>query len=156
MLGLDMRLSYLLWHNPDWDITLPVPPLARWTRWVRPPDFVWILIFGALIYTADLGDPSEIVLLITLAAVQVLEPKIPALASTRGRWLSILLKLILGYLLIGITGGLVSRYWIILLLPVVSVASQVGVVGTLLFSLAAGLSYLSFALFVDWTRFTVD
>jgi len=144
-----------LWHNPDWDITLPEPPLARWTRWIRPPDFVWILLFGALIYTADY-DPSEIALLVMLAAVQVLEPKIPALTSPSGRWVSIMLKLLLGYLLIGITGGLVSRYWLIFLLPVVSAASHLGVAGTLLFSFAAALSYLSFALYVDWTRFTVE
>jgi len=135
---------------------LPAHPLLRWTGKVRPQDFVWILLFGALIATTDYGDPSEIALLVLLAAAQIVESKASALASTRGRILWILLKLGLAYLLIGYTGGLESRYWLVLLLPVVSAATNLGVVATLLFSLVASVAYLSFVLFIDWTRFTVE
>ena len=130
--------------------------LSKWTRLVRLHDFVWVLLFAALIATSVYGDASENVLLILIAAVQILEPKIPSLATRPGRMFAIVLKLLLAYLLIGITDGLESRYWLVLLLPVVSAASLFGVLGTLLFSLAAGVSYLSFALFVDWTRFTLE
>jgi len=123
---------------------------------VRPQDIVWVFLFGTLIATAEFGDPSEVALLVLLAAAQVLEPKIPVLASTRGRILWILLKLGLAYLLIGYTGGLESRYWLVLLLPVVSAATNLGVVATLLFILVASMAYLSFVLFIDWTRFTVE
>ena len=44
--------------------------------------------------------------LAALALVQVLEPKIPALDSMRGRVLWIVLKLALSYVLIGFTGGI--------------------------------------------------
>jgi two-component system sensor histidine kinase HydH len=123
---------------------------------VRPQDIVWLLLFGTLVLTTEDGDPSEIGLLVLLAAAQIVESKASGLASTRGRILWILLKLGLAYLLIGYTGGLESRYWLVLLLPVVSAATNLGVVATLLFSLVASLAYLSFVLFIDWTRFTVE
>lgn len=132
---------------------MPANPLLRWIRLVRAQDFVWLLLFAALAATSENGDFSEIALLVALAAVQVLEPKIPALASTRGRIFWIVLKLLLGYLLIGYTRGLESRYWLVLLLPVVSAATALGVAGTLVFTLLAGGSYLSFLLFIDWSQF---
>src|SRR5690348_10336720 len=83
-----------------------------------------------------------------LAVVQILEPKIPALASTRGRVLWIILKLLLIFLLIGYTGGITSRYWWLMLLPVVTAATTFGVTGTMVFAFLAAVAYLSFLLFV--------
>lgn len=100
-------------------------------------------------------DASEITLLSALAAVQIAESKIPFLATTRGKVLWIFLKLLIGYLLIGYTGGLVSSYYLILLLPIVSAATSLGVLATLIFSLVACGSYLSFLLFVDWNRYSI-
>ena len=134
---------------------MPATPLLRWIRLVRPQDFVWLLLFAALaVMTAD-GDVSEIALLAALAIVQVLEPKIPALPSTRSRIFWIVTKLLLGYLLIGYTGGLQSHFWVVLLLPVVSAATALGVFGTLLFTLLAAGAYLSFLLFIDWSQWEI-
>jgi signal transduction histidine kinase len=134
---------------------VPATPLLRWIRLVRPQDFVWLLLFAALaVMTAD-GDVSEIALLAALAIVQVLEPKIPALPSTRSRIFWIVTKLLLGYLLIGYTGGLQSHFWVVLLLPVVSAATALGVFGTLLFTLLAAGAYLSFLLFIDWSQWEI-
>ena len=130
---------------------MSAPPSARWLRLIRPQDIVWLLLFAVLGGTSPSREPWEIGLLVALATVQIVEPKVPA--SPRGRILWIVLKLALGYLLIGYTGGLVSRYFPVLLLPVVSAATTFGVVGTLLFVLLAGGSYLSFLLFLDWTRY---
>ena len=58
-----------------------------------------------------------------------------------------MLKLALGYLLIGFTGSLESRYWLALLFPVVTAATVLGAIGTLAFTLAASGAYLSFLLF---------
>ncbi len=135
---------------------MPPVSLRRWSRLVRPQDFVWLLLFAAVVAASNNRDPSEIAMLVAVAIVQVLEPKIPALPSTQSRVAWIVLKLALGYLLIGYTGGLQSRYWLVLLLPVVSAATALGVVGTLLFTLAAGGVYLSFLLYIDWTRFTIE
>jgi signal transduction histidine kinase len=138
-----------LWHNPDWDISLPTDTRFRWLRLVRPQDFVWLLLFAALAVTLppEYRDKFSIAPLAALAIVQVLEPKIPALESTRGRIFWIVLKLALGYLLIGFTGSLESRYWLALLFPVVTAATVLGAIGTLAFTLAASGAYLSFLLF---------
>ena len=134
---------------------MPATRLLRYFRLVRPQDFVWLLLFAVLaIVTAD-GDPSEIALLAALAIVQVLEPKIPALPSRRSRIFWIVMKLLLGYLLIGYTGGVQSHFWLILLLPVVSAATALGVFGWLLCTLLAAGSYLSFLLFIDWSRWEI-
>jgi signal transduction histidine kinase len=113
---------------------------------------MWLLLFGALAYTLPLHDLYDLGPLVALGIAQVLESKIPALASTRGRILWIVLKLVLAYLLIGYTGGISSRYWWVLLLPVVSAATTLGVVGTMVFAFLAADAYLSFLLFVHRFR----
>lgn len=127
----------------------------RWIRFVRPEDFVWLLLFSALAAVSPSRYPGEIVFLFCLAILQVLEPKIPALSTPKGTAISILLKLFLGYLLIGYTGGVSSSYYLILLLPVMSAATSLGAIGTLVFTILACASYLSFLLYVDWTRWVL-
>jgi signal transduction histidine kinase len=105
---------------------------------------VWLLLFAVLAANCQVGDAPEIVPLALLAVVQILEPKIPALASTKGRVAGIVLKLVLGYVLIGETGGIESRNWPVLLLPVVTAATLLGFAGTLMFILLAAGAYLSF------------
>ena len=121
-------------------------------RLIRPQDLVWLLLFGALAYTAPYHDTPEIGSLVVLAIVQVLEPKIPALASTRGRVFWIVLKLVFVYIFIGYTDGITSRYWWLMLLPVVSAATTLGVLGTMVFAFLAAGAYLSFLLFVRESR----
>jgi signal transduction histidine kinase len=123
--------------------------LARALRLVRAQDIVWILLFVVLGATSEFLDPPAMLPLAALALVQVLEPKIPALASTRGRIAWIVLKLALGYLVIGYTGAIESHFWLVLLLPVVTAAATFGVVGTLIFSIAAIGAYLSFLLYLS-------
>jgi signal transduction histidine kinase len=132
---------------------VPAHSPLRYLRLVRPQDFVWLLLFAVLAVVTAEGDVSEIALLAALAIAQVLEPKIPAQPSTRSRIFWIVMKLVLGYLLIGYTGGVESHFWLVLLLPVVSAATALGVFGTLLFTLLAAGSYLSFLLFIDWSRY---
>jgi signal transduction histidine kinase len=129
--------------------------LRRWAGAVRPQDVVWILLFAAMAALGRARDASEIGLLAALAAAQVSEPKLAFLVTLRGRVLWIILKLALGYLLIGYTGGVASSYYLILMLPVVSAATYLGVVATLLFTVLAGGAYLSFLLFIDWTRYSI-
>lgn len=130
-------------------------PTRGWTRLLRPQDLVWLLLFAGLAATSEILDLPVLLPLIALAVMQVIEPKIAALASTRGRILSILVKLAFGYMLIGYTGGLPSSYWPVLLLPVVTAATTFGVVGTLVFTMVASGAYLSFFLYVDFQKFTI-
>jgi hypothetical protein len=73
--------------------------IPRWLRFIRPQDAVWLILFSALGYASPTRRPDEIALLFCLALLQVIEPKIPAFASREGTWISVLLKLLLGYLL---------------------------------------------------------
>ena len=134
---------------------MPAAPLLRYLRLIRPQDLVWLLLFAVLAVANAEGDVSKIALFAALAVAQVLEPKIPAHPSTRSRIFWIVVKLVLGYVLIGYTGGIESHFWLVLLLPVVSAATFLGVIGTLVFSLLAAGSYLSFFLFIDWSQWDI-
>ncbi len=131
-------------------------PFSRWLRLVRPQDFVWIPLFVALAATSEILDAFVVVPLVALALVQVLESKIPVLASKRGRAAWILLKLALVYLLIAYTNGIQSNFWLLLLLPVVSAATVSGFAGTIIFTALAGGAYLSFLLLLDWEKFVLE
>ena len=128
---------------------MSVPPALRWLRHIRPHDLVWVAVFGALVAGARFGDAYEIAPLVSLGVAQILEPRIPAVPSTRSRVFWIVLKLVLGFLLIAWTNGINSPYWIVLLLPVVSAATWFGLAGTLLFLAASSAAYLFFLLFVE-------
>src|ERR1017187_10429682 len=95
MLGLAMRRSPYCGIIPTGISRLPDDPMLRWTRLVRPQDFIWVLLFSVLIYTLPFKDRYDSGPLVGLAVLQILEPKIPALASTRGRVLWIVLQVIL-------------------------------------------------------------
>jgi two-component system, NtrC family, sensor histidine kinase HydH len=118
---------------------------------MRIQDILLAVMFGALIFLAH--DNSERALLTGLAALQLIEGRIPFLATITGRTVSVVLQLVLGYLLIGYTSSLESGYWMVLLLPLVSTASYLGVAGTVASSIAAIGAYLSFLLFVNWSQF---
>jgi two-component system sensor histidine kinase HydH len=131
--------------------------MGRMWRLIRAQDIVWILLFAVLAATSEFVDSYAMVPLAALGIVQVLEPKIPALASTRGRIAWIVLKLVLGYLVIGYTGSIESHFWPVLLLPVVTAAATFGFAGTLVFStIVASGTYLSFLLYVNWKQMTVE
>jgi two-component system sensor histidine kinase HydH len=114
---------------------------SAWRRYVRPQDFVWLLLFSALAAFSPERDPIVIGLLVALGVVQVLEPRIGALAS-------VLLKLALCYVLIGYSGGVSSSFYLILLLPVITGATHFGLAGAALISLLACVEYLSFLVFI--------
>jgi signal transduction histidine kinase len=128
----------------------------RAAQWIRPQDLVWLLLFSGMIVFNQTGEPSEIAMLVALAAVQILESKLPFLSSQPGIVSWILLKLLLSYLLIGYTGGVQSSDYWILLLPMISAGSSLGVLGTLVVTLLAWGVYLSFLLRIDWNRFVIE
>jgi len=129
--------------------------IPRWLRFIRPQDAVWLLLFSALGLASPTRYSVEIVLLSCLAMLQVLEPKIPAFSAPTGTLVSVSLKLFFGYLLMAVTGGVTSSYYPILLLPVVSAATSLGMLGTTVFTVLACASYASLLLFVDWTRMEI-
>jgi len=128
-------------------------PRAR--RFFEAQDLLWILLFAGLAWFSPTRSTGEVLLLLLLGSLQVAEPKIPALTVPKGVVGINLLKLFLGYLLTGYTGGLNSSYYLVLLLPVVSAATSLGWVGTLVFTLLACGAYSSYLLFIDWSRWVL-
>ena len=121
---------------------------------VRVQDVLLALIFGVLILLAH--DDWERFFMTALAVLQLLEGKVALLAKPAGRVTSIVLQLISGYLLIGYTGGITSPYYLVLLLPIVSTAAYLGVTGTVISSVVAAGIYLSFLLYIDWSRLSLE
>jgi two-component system sensor histidine kinase HydH len=131
-------------------------PFVRAVRLIRLQDFVWLVLFAVLALTSEILDVYVIVPLVALAIVQILEPKIPALDTKRGRIIWIVLKLALGYILLGFTRAIESKFWLVLLLPVISAASFFGIIGTLLFTVVAAGAYLSFLLYIDFSQLILE
>ncbi len=121
-------------------------------RWIRPQDVVWLLLFSGLALVSSSPTRPEIVLLLALGLLQVLEPRISYFSLPAGALLSLFLKLLLCYLLIGFTGGISSTYYLILMLPVVAAATSLGGWGTSVVVVIACCEYLSFLAFLDWGR----
>lgn len=115
---------------------------------LRIQDILLAVMFGALIILAH--DIWERSFLSGLAILQLVEGRIPFLTTLPGRTASVTLQLIIVYLLVGYTGGVQSSYYLMLLLPLISTASYLGVAGTMASSIAAILAYLSFLLFLDF------
>jgi two-component system, NtrC family, sensor histidine kinase HydH len=120
----------------------------RLWRFVRPQDLVWILLFAILaIYKPEIGVTTTVILL-ALGIFQVVEPKIPFFSSTPGSVVSFLVKLILWYVLMGWTDGISSNYYWLVLLPVMSAATSLGLAGLVVATLFACGAYLSLLLFI--------
>lgn len=125
--------------------------LELWRRvgsWIRPQDIVWLLLFSGMAVLSPHRDVYEIGPISALAALQILEPKLDFVGTTRGKVVWIVLKLLLCYLLIGFTGSLSSSYYWILLLPVISAGTSFGLLGTQIFVALSGGAYLSFLAFL--------
>ena len=119
----------------------PSPPAAPW---FRAQDVVWLLLFSSLAVVSPRQSLAELEMLGLLAVLQVTAPRIRALTTPRGQALVLASKLLLGFLLIGVTGGILSSYFLILLLPVLSSATTVGALGTSLVTFLACVAYLAF------------
>ena len=115
-----------------------------------------VVLFAAMAAASPTLDASEGGLMFVLAVLQIAGPKLPFLRTPRGTVAWITLELIFAYLLIGYDGGLVSNFYPILLLPIISAATYLGVVGTLLFTLLSCGSYISFLLFVDFSQWIIE
>jgi len=120
---------------------------GRIGRLVRPQDVAWLLVFAAMAAVSPTRSDAELEVLTALAVLQVIEPRVRSLNTRRGRIATIVGKLALGYLLIGVSGSLESSYYLIMMVPVVSAATSFGAAGTATVTLAACASYMSFVFF---------
>jgi signal transduction histidine kinase len=108
-------------------------------RYIRPQDFVWLVLFAALAAYPISPDPEVqgmvSLILASLGIVQVLEPRIGTITT-------IVLELVLCFVLFYFSGEIGTSYYLILLLPVISASTNFGLRGTVLSTLAACAVYL--------------
>jgi signal transduction histidine kinase len=101
-------------------------------------------------------NPAEAEILVAAAAFELVEPRFPSWReSFAGRLASVLVRLALGYLLIGVTGGITSSYYLIFLLPVVTASTLFEKLGAFLLTALTAACYLSFLLFLDFERVAI-
>lgn len=120
----------------------------------RVQDVLLVILFGALIYLGH--DAWERTFFIGLAVLQLIEGRVPWLKTGWGRTSSVLLQLIICYLLIGYTGGVTTPYYLVLLLPVLSTATYLGVAVTALSFFVATGAYISFLFFINLEKEPLD
>jgi signal transduction histidine kinase len=115
---------------------------------IRLQDIVWIALFSALaVYGPDLTKEATTVV-IGLGLMQIIEPKLPFFGSRAGSIISFLIKLALWYILMGWTDGISSPYYWLMLLPVISAATSLGLAGLFVATALACGAYLSFILYL--------
>ena len=116
------------------------------TRFVRPQDLVWLLFFTAFALFGPHRSTAMITMLCVLGIFQVMERKV--LSLRHGSIVSFGFKLAVCYVLMGWTDGIASSYFWVLLLPVISAATTMGLLGAMIESVIACGAYLSFILFI--------
>ena len=105
-------------------------------------------LFAVLaIYGPDL-NPEPRAVLIGLGLMQIIEPKIPFFGTRTGSITSFLIKLALWYILMGWTDGISSSYYWLMLLPVMSAATSLGLAGLVVATALACGAYISLVLFL--------
>jgi signal transduction histidine kinase len=112
--------------------------------WFRPQDFAWVAFIIVLVAATPEPNYDALILLPLLGTFQILEPRLKIFASRPGQIVSILLKLLLSYLLIGYSHGLESYYSSIFLIPIVSAATSFQLAGVITVTAIACLGYFSF------------
>ena len=106
-------------------------------RYLRPQDFVWLVAIAAIGVFGPSRDPKVLWSLAALGVLQIFDARI-------ARSTSILLKLALIWVMVYYGGGIQSGLWVILLLPVISAATNFGLLGTAIFTALACIHNASF------------
>ena len=115
----------------------------------RVQDFAWLtwlLFVGILLVLTPETNYNALILLPLIGAFQIVEPRLKIFSSKHGQVVSIAIKLILSYLLVGWTHTFESPYYAIFLIPVVDAATTFELPAVILVILAATLACFSFLL----------
>jgi two-component system sensor histidine kinase HydH len=129
--------------------------MSRLRGFFQPGDFAWLLFVAILIANAPETNYDAFILLPLIGAFQIIEPRLKIFRSRGGRIASLGLKMVLSYLLVGLSHAVYSYYYQIFLIPVVSAATTFELTAVIAVTAIAGLAYFSFLLpvFFDYNRF---
>jgi len=130
--------------------------LSRALRFFQAQDFAWSLFIIALIASNPEPNYDQPILVALIGAFQIVEPRLRPFSTRRGQIVSITLKLVFSYLLVGFTHPIFGgAYYPIFLIPVVSAATSFELRGVILVTAIACGAYFSFLLpiFFPWNRY---
>jgi len=131
--------------------------MTRLRKFLKVSDS-WLLFVVLLLACAPEPNYDADIILPVIGAFLIAEPRLKVFQSRNGQILSLAIKLVLSYLLVGFTHASESYYYQIFLIPVVSAATSFGLVGVLSVTVIAGLAYFSLLLpFIrDYERFPLQ
>ncbi len=109
-------------------------------------DLLWLLFLLGLALVPPLREPHKQFTLLAIGFVQLAESRLIAYWPRYGRYVVVIVKIVLATLLINHTGeiGINSSYYPIYYVPIVTAALQFGAWGTLLWTLLASAAYCSY------------
>jgi signal transduction histidine kinase len=108
-------------------------------------DFLWLAFLAGLAVLPPLNEIHKQLILLAIGVFQLLEGTLITWLPQRGRYYSVIIKILLSTLLLAHTGeiGINSSYYPIFYLPVVTAAIYFGPVATLFWTALASLAYCS-------------
>ncbi len=124
---------------------------SQWSERFRAHDLIWLALFVVMAVTGPNREPEFLLLLFALAILQALEHKVAAFDTPRGGFFANLLKLGLCKGILAYSHDVNSSYFWILLVPVVSAATTLGLGGTIGITALAWVTYLA----TDWSRYEI-
>jgi two-component system sensor histidine kinase HydH len=116
-------------------------------QYIRAQELPWVLFLAALAIFGPHRSEWTTAFLCILGLIQIFEPRVLFFSTLRGASIAFFLKLALCYLVIGLTGGIDSTYYYLMLLPVVSAGTSFNLLGTTIAIVLAAGSYLTFLVF---------
>ncbi len=118
-------------------------------RWrFQAQDFAWLMFVGVLIAASPEVNYDALILLPLIGVFQITEPRLKMFESRGGQVVSITLKMMLCYLLIGFTHTVNSFYFPVFFIPIVSAATTFEAAGVFWVTTIACAASFSFLLFL--------
>jgi len=110
----------------------------------------WLVFSGLMAVLGPSHTPVAVSLLLSIGVFQIVATRLRSSGSLRGQVASFAITLVLCYLLMYSTGGIESSYYWMLLVPMITAAMALSLLGTLASGAVAGAAYLSFLAFINW------
>lgn len=131
---------------------MPAQQISNELTGVRPKqvfqvrDVAWLLFAAALIAFDPETNYNATIVLIFIGAFQIVEPRLRWFSSRRGQIVSVIVRMLLSYQLVGWSHGFDSVYYLIFLIPIISAATMYEYPGVIAVTAIASLSYFCFFL----------
>ena len=110
-------------------------------------DLLWLVFLGGLAFMDPIDEIHKQEILLAIGLFQIFESRLLALVPSRGRYYSVIIKILLATFLMEHTndpaGGINSSYYLIYFLPVMTAALLFEGTGTLIWTAVTSVAYCS-------------